>query len=129
MPRGRIKAKVITEEIKELSITDEGLIIILELFKLELVPQIKNLFECVQDLKSKMVSDDQKKQSKLRKKLEKIRGVIRGIEAEVVLSKGFMYHMESQDKYTQQLIQSENEQVRKLKLELDDAIEEIFIAD
>ena len=47
MPRGRIKARVISEEIKELSITDEGLIIILELFKLELVPQIKNLFECV----------------------------------------------------------------------------------
>ena len=47
-----------SEEIKELSITDEGLSIILELIKLELVPQIKNLFECVQDLKSKMVSDD-----------------------------------------------------------------------
>jgi hypothetical protein len=32
--------------------------------------------------------------------LEKIRGVIRGIEAEVVDSKGFMYHMDSQEKYT-----------------------------
>ena len=61
--------------------------------------------------------------------MEKIRGVIRGIEAEVVDSKGFMYHMDSQEKYTLQLGVSTNELVNKLKLELDDAIEQIFVGD
>ena len=52
MPNSKLRFNRLTsEEIKELSITDEGLIIILELFKLELVPQINNMFELVQDLK------------------------------------------------------------------------------
>lgn len=44
MPKEKMKVK---RGIKSLSREDEGLIIILELFKLELVPQIEPLFECM----------------------------------------------------------------------------------
>ena len=56
----------------------------------------------------------------------KIRGVIKDIEEQVVNSKGFMYQMDSPDKYKLQLNITENEQVKRLRQELDEAIEAIF---
>ena len=73
--------------VKDISITDEGLIVLLELYKLELIPQVDQLYEVV-----KMASNNTKKA----KKIEKL---INEILAQVIDSKGFMYQITDLDKF------------------------------
>lgn len=100
---------VIDSKIKELSKSDEGLIFLLESFKLELIKQQRSLYEIVclsrqkydensqmdinpQDLDDEKIKKAQRKKNrKHAKKLNDVKECIEEIKKEVIHNNGFMY--------------------------------------
>jgi hypothetical protein len=62
----------------------------------------------------------------LKKAIEKVENVIKGIKFSVIESKGFMYHMDTVQKFDDYLKESQNEHVLKLSKEIEEAIQAIL---
>lgn len=142
-------------KVKQLPLETEGLIILLELFKLQLVPLTPTLFATVCKIRRKyfkklskvddrpkvdqsidlfqIKTDSQKDKKDPKQQLEQqisdVRSIIMEIRRELIQNSGRLYRIDTEDKF-EALLQVENHQhVKKLRREIDDVIKAILRGD